>query len=164
MPSPSDLRRAARLAQSAAAAAVKTSELAMASGEVIARRAVMGADALTNPSIESTTEAMTMISEKGFAAARSSLAAAKAMSDLSTRSATLALSEAQLLSRAVAQAARCETPMELAVVQSEYACKAFGRMMSQGLAWASLAATAGAASMAPFHSAATANARRLSRR
>lgn len=163
MPSPSDLRRASRLAQSAVKAAIKTNELALASGEVIARRTAMGADALTSPSIESAAEAVTMISEKGFAAARSSLAAAKAMSDLSTRSATLALNEAQMLGRAAAEAARCQTPMELALVQGDYAQKAFSRLMTQGLAWASLSMAAGAASMAPFHTAATANARRLRR-
>lgn len=163
MPSPSDLRRASRLAQSAVNAAIKTNELALASGEVIARRTAMGAEALTSPSIESATEAATMVSEKGFAAARSSLAAAKAVSDLSSRSATLALNEAQMLARAAAEAARCQTPMELAMVQGDYAQKALGRMMTQGLAWASLAMAAGAASMAPFHTAATANARRLRR-
>ena len=164
MPSPSDLRRASRLARSAVTAAIKTNELAVASGTVIARRTVMGAEAMTNPSIESTTEAMTMVSEKGFAAARSGLAAAKAISDLSTRSATLALNEAQILSRAAGQAARCQNPMELALVQTDYTCQAFGRLMSQGLAWMSFAAAAGAASMSPFHTAATANARRLGRR
>jgi hypothetical protein len=161
MPTRSDVRRATRLAHSTATAARKSGELALASGEVIARRVAMGAVALGQPSVAANTEAMTMVAEKGFAVARSGLAAAKAAGDLTSRSATLAINEAQILSRAAAEAARCKTPMELAVVQGDYAYQAFGRLMSQGLGWASLASAAGAAAMAPFHTAATANVRRL---
>jgi hypothetical protein len=161
MPSPSDVQRATRLARNVGVSARKAGELAAASGEVIARRVAMGASALAQPSVAANIEAVTMVSEKGFALARSGLVAAKAVSDLSNRSATIALNETQIMAGAVAAAARCKTPMELAVVQGDYACKAFGRMMSQGLGWASLAAMAGGAAMAPFHVAATANARRL---
>jgi hypothetical protein len=161
MPSPSDFRRASRLARSVATGARKAGELAAASGEVIARRAAMGASAMGDPSAAAAEEAMTMVSEKGFAMARSGLAAARAVGDLSNRAATIALDETRILTGAVAAAARCRTPMELAMVQGDYAYRAFGRMLSQGLGWAGLAAAAGGAAMAPFHTAATANARRL---
>lgn len=161
MPSPSDFRRATRLARNIETSARKAGELTAASGEVIARRAAMGARALGQPSAAANLEAVKMVTEKSFAMARSSLAAARAAGDLSSRSATIALNETQIMAGAVAAAARCKTPMELAMVQGDYAYKAFGRMMSQGLGWASLAAVAGGAAMAPFHTAATANARRL---
>lgn len=161
MPTRTDVRRATRLAHSTVEAARKTGELALASGEVIARRTAMGAKAIGRPSLAANAEAMTMVAEKGFAAARSGLATAKAAGELSSRTASVALNEAQILSRAVVEASRCKTPMELAMVQGDYAYNAIGRMMSQGLGWASLAAAASGAAMAPFHTAATANARRL---
>ena len=161
MSAKTDFRRATRLATSAATSARKTGELAMASGEVIARRTAMGAQAFGQYDPAAMAEAGQMVSEKGFAMAKSGLAAAKAMGDLSSRSASIALSETQILQRGLAEAARCKTPMELAMVQGQYAHAAFGRMMSQGLGWASLASAAGSAAIAPFHTAATANARRL---
>jgi hypothetical protein len=163
MSAKTDFRRAARLAESAATSARKTGELALASGEVIARRTLMGAQAFGRPTAADMGEAVQMVSEKGLALARSGVAASRALSDLSTRSAALALDEAAIMGRAVEAASRCTTPMELAMVQSRFAYDAFGRMMSQGLGWATLASAAGAAAMAPFHTAATANARRLRR-
>lgn len=156
-----DFRRASRLARNATTSAIRTGELAMASGEVIARRTAMGAQAMSHPTPAALAEASQMVSEKAFAMSQSGLAAARAFSDLSSRSTALVISEAGIASRTVQAALRCRTPMELAVVQGEFAFNAFGRMMSQGLGLASLAAAAGGATMAPFHTAATANARRL---
>jgi hypothetical protein len=157
----SDLRRASRLARSSAVNARKTGELAMASGEVIARRVAMGADALGRPSVAAVGEAVEMISEKGIAMTRSGMAAAQSMGELTSRCATLALEETAILGRTMAEVARCRTPMELAWVQGQHAYGAFGRLMSQGLTLATLAAAANGATLAPFHTAATANARRL---
>lgn len=161
MSAKSDFRRAARLASGAATSARKASELAMASSEVIARRTAIGAHAFGNPDAAAIAEAGKMVSEKGFAVAKSGLATAKALGDLSSRTASIALNETQFLQRGLAEAARCQTPMELAMAQAQYAYAAFGRMMSQGLGWARLANAAGSTAMAPFHTAATANARRL---
>src|SRR3984893_12890932 len=138
-----DVRKLTRTVAAATATTRKSSELAVASGEVIARRMALGAAAFADPMSADHVEFSRMIPAK--MAALSAVAAA-----------TIAV-------RAAGEFALCRTPGEIAAAQSRFVVDWFARAVSQSLALGGLAMSAGGAMLAPVHRAATDNAKRLRR-
>jgi hypothetical protein len=158
-----DVRKLSRTLAAASANTLKGGELAVASGEVIARRMALGAAAFADPMTADHVEFSRMVPEKMAAVSavaaivqQRSTAVIAEMTRFAAREATLAL-------RAAAELALCRSPADLAAAQSRLLLGWFSRAVSQSLALGALAMSAGGAMLVPVHRAATDNAKRLRR-
>jgi hypothetical protein len=158
-----DIRKLTRTLADATATTLKGSELAVASGEVIARRMALGATALADPATADHVEFSRMVPEKMAALSavaavvqQRSVAVMAEMTRFASREATIAL-------HAAGELALCSTPSALAAAQGRFVVGWFARAASQSLALGSLAMSAGGAMLAPIHRTATGNAKRLRR-
>ena len=155
--------RARRVLRNATTSGVKIQEMLAASVDVIARRTAMGVEAVLNPTPGAVIEANRMVSEKASAAVVASLAAAKSGVAMTAHLTNYVSEEAAHLGQATEQLAQCRDPLQMASLQGKLVFAFLGRVAGHGLAMASLATEAGAATLEPYHSGVTANARRLAK-
>src|SRR5690349_8970839 len=146
-----DARKLTRTLAAATASTLKTGELAVASGEVIARRVALGAAALADPASADHREFARMIAEKVTALSTVGSIVQQRSGAVMTQMARFAQSEAAIALETVQQLARCRTPTDLAAAQSRIVLDWFARAASQSLAFAALAMHASGAILAPVH-------------
>ncbi len=158
-----DARRLTRTFASVAATTAKGSELAVASGRVIARRIALSAAALVDPMTADHGELLRMVPEKMAAYSAVSAIAQQRSSAIIGEMTRFAGSEAALALRAAGELVLCSTPAEIVAAQSHFVLGWFARTLSQSVALGALAMSAGGAMLAPVHRAATDNERRLHR-
>jgi hypothetical protein len=137
--------------------------LAVAAGEVIAKRMALGAAALVDPMNADHGEFAKMIPEKTAAFSAAGLVWLQWSARVTQQMAVFAANEAALAAQAGAAMASCRTPADLAAAQGNFAMAWFSRALSQSVALGSMALRSQAAAIAPVHRSATANARRLRR-
>lgn len=145
----------------AARAARAGQELMQASGDVIARRLEILADAIRDPGKADLVELTLMGSEKVQAMAAStsaSLSSALTVADLAGQAAAR---ETAAASRAFDAVMKATTPAEAMTAQGLWAANAWNRSMRDGWALGAAMLKLQADALAPIHAAATANARRL---
>ena len=158
-----DARKLTRTFATAAATTLKGNELAVASGEVIARRMALGAAALADPMTADHVEFSRMVPEKMAALSAVAAIVQRRSAAVIAEMARYAASEATIALRAAGEIARCRTPADIAAAQSRFVLGWFARTVSQSLALGALAMSAGGAMLVPVHRAATDNAKRLRR-
>ena len=141
--------------------AAASGELMVASGTVIALRAAMGVRALADPATVDHGELALMLPEKTEAMSAASMILLQQAGEAAHRATLFALSELSAAAEATTKVAACGDPSARAALQGNLALAAFGRVMAQSIAMGTLAMMAQQAAMAPFHRAATANAKRL---
>ena len=160
------LRDAARIGDTLTDVATshgKHGELALASGGVVARRMALGAAAMVDPLNADHAEFALMIPEKAEAFSDAGAALAQQSGVVARQMARFAANELALGMRAALAMAACRTPADLAAAHGRFVEAWLGRALSQSIELAAMAVRSQAVVMAPVHSAATANARRLGR-
>ena len=153
-----DLGQALAAAGSNAAA---SGELMLASGTVIAFRAAMGVRALADPVTADHGELALLLPEKSEAISAAAVILLQEASEAAHRATLFALEELSAAADATTEITACADPAAQAALQGSLALAAFNRVMAQSIAMGTLAMAAQQAAMAPFHLAATANAKRL---
>lgn len=143
--------------------AMTAQELMTASATVIMRRSAIGAAALERPSAAAFTEGNTMVTEKLSALAESGAATAKSGTDAAMATVGYVVQEAAALGTAAGRLAACATPEAMIAAQEHLLSGFFSRLVTHNLEMGNLLLRAGSAALTPFHTAARANARRLTR-
>jgi hypothetical protein len=141
--------------------ALRTHETASAAASVIAARMEMGRAALAAPNIEAIGEATAMVTEKVLAFSEAGAAMAGRSGEMAARQMRYAMDETERAGAAVARLAKCKTPMDLAMAQSELAFDFLTRGFAHGMSLGAMALRTGEAGLKPIHRTVTANARRL---
>jgi hypothetical protein len=141
--------------------AAASGELMFASGTVIALRTAMGVRGLADPANANHAELARLVPEKSEAMSASSIILFQQATEATHRATLFALDEFSTAATASTEIATCGDPSALATLQGNLAMAAFGRVLAQSIAMGTLAMAAQQAAMAPFHLAATANAKRL---
>jgi hypothetical protein len=139
------------------------SRLAVASAEVVARRVGLGMQGAADPANADYAELARLVPEKAAAASAAAARLMERSGRLAQQLTTATVNEMVATSRATLRLAACRTPAALAAAQTDLALAWLGRAMAQSIAFATLAMRSQHAAVTPFHRAATANARRLSR-
>lgn len=137
------------------------SELAVASGEVIARRFAIGMSGLLDPANADHAELARLIPEKSEALSASGIALFGRLGELAEQTAKLATDELLLASRACVSLASCRSPGAFVAAQQGLTFAWLARMMSHTGIMGALAMRSHGDAITPFHRAATANAARL---
>lgn len=138
-------------------------DLAIASGQVVARRMALGIAATFDPLRADHVEFSRMVPEKMAAFSAAGMIMLK-RSDRATRQMTrFASDEVATTARATIAMAGCTSPAALAVAQGRFARAWLDRTVSNCIAMGMLALRAQDAVVAPLRQAATANADRLGR-
>jgi hypothetical protein len=145
----------------ASSSAAAGGELMLASGTVIALRAAMGVRGLADPANADHAELALLLPEKSEAMSAASMILFQQAGEAAHRTTLFALEEFSAAADATTEIAACADPSAWAALQGNLALAAFGRVMAQSIAMGTLAIAAQQAAMAPFHRAATANAKRL---
>ena len=141
----------------------KGGELAVAAGQVIAKRAALAAAAMVDPLNADLVEFARIIPERTTAFSSAGMAWLRGSSEAAQRMSAFTASElAKAATAAVAIAGR-KTPAGIMAAQSRFATAWFARVFSQSIALGSLAMKSQSAAMAPIYRAAVQNARRLGR-
>jgi hypothetical protein len=141
----------------------KSGELAVAAGQVIAKRVALAAAAIVDPLNADLVEFSRIIPEKTTAFSSAGMAWLQGSSEAAQRMSAFAASELARATTAAVAIAGCKTPAGIMAAQRSFATAWFARMFSQSIALGSLAMKSQSAAMAPIYRAATANARRLGR-
>jgi len=144
-------------------AAMTAHELMSASATVILRRSAIGAAALERPTAAAFAEGSTMVTEKIAALAESGSAAAQSTADVAMAAVGYAVQEATQFGTAAGRLASCATPAAMLAMQQRVLGGFFQRFVTHSLAMGDQVMKASGAAMTPFHTAARANARRLTR-
>jgi hypothetical protein len=166
MKSAAAIRRATKLGNAIGIAgknARKTSELAFAASQVIAKRMALGAAAMADPFNADHAEFAKIIPEKTEAFSQVGMIWLCWSSVFTDQMASFATREMATVAQAAAAMASCRTPAGVIAAQSSFAAAWFARAISQSIALGALAMRSQSAALAPVHRAATANARRLNR-
>lgn len=144
-------------------AAMTAQELMTASATVIMRRSAIGAAAMERPSAAAFNEGNTMVTEKLAALAESGAATARSGTDAAMAAVGYAVQEAAALGSVAGRLATCATPQAMIEVQEHMLGGFFSRLLTHNLEMGNLLMQASSAALTPFHTAARANARRLTR-
>lgn len=136
-------------------------ELALVSGEVVAKRLALGAAAMVDPLNADHAEFARMAPEKAQAFTEAGAAVLQRTGEVAQQMADYALAEISIAMRSTMGMAACRTPVALASAQGKFLRGWISRSLSQAAAMGSIAVSYQAAAMAPVHKTATANARRL---
>jgi hypothetical protein len=136
-------------------------ELALASGEVVAKRMALGAAAMVDPLNADHAEFARMVPEKAQAFADAGTAVLQRSSDIVQQMANFAVNEMSIAMKSTMDMVACRTPAALVAVQGKFLLGWLNRSLSQSAALGAFAVRSQAAVMAPVHKTATANARRL---
>jgi hypothetical protein len=136
-------------------------ELAMVSGEVIARRFAMGVSGMLDPANANHAELARLLPEKAEASSASAMAILGRSAQLAERMTKFVTDEMLLAARDFVSLASCRTPAAFVAVHQGLTFSWLARLMAHGGAIGVLAGHSQSAAVAPFHKAATANAARL---
>ncbi|WP_332657062.1 phasin family protein [Brevundimonas sp.] len=136
-------------------------ELLQASGDVIARRLEIVAEAVRDPLKADLREMSLMGSEKVEALTASASAGLNGAMNLAATTAAVAARETAAAQGAFNAVLTAGTPVEAALAQGRWATAAMGRAVSDSWALGSTMLKLQAATLAPIHAAAVANAKRL---
>lgn len=147
----------------AARAARAGQELLQASGDVIARRLEIVAEAMRDPAKADLREMALMGSEKVEALAASAAAGLNGVTAMAATTAAVAARETAAAQRALGAALSAESPAEAALAQADWVGAAMGRTIRDGWALGAAMLKLQSDALAPIHAAAVANARRLKR-
>lgn len=145
----------------AARAARAGQELLEASGDVIARRLTIMAEAIADPAKADMAELTLMGSEKLDALSKSARIGLNGAAVLAQTAQTVAARETATASRALDAVMRSETPAEMLAAQSAWAANAWSRSLEQGWAMGAAMLKLQTDALQPIHAAAIANAERL---
>lgn len=164
------MTRATRLGRSVVRAlavaggnAAAGSALAQASSQVIASRVALGMLGAADPMAADYRELARILPEKAEASAASGMIMVQRSGRAAQQVATYAANEMMAAGSAAIAMAACRSPAALVAAQASYAQAWLGRAMAQSMALGTMAMRTQRAVAAPFHQAATANARRLGR-
>ncbi len=138
-------------------------ELLQASGDVIARRLEIVAEAVRDPLKADLREMSLMGSEKVVALTASASAGLNGAMSLAATSAAVAARETAAAQGALNAVLTARTPAEAALAQGNWVTAAMGRAVSDGWAFGTTMMKLQAETLAPIHAAAVANAKRLKR-
>ncbi len=141
----------------------KTGELALAAGQVVARRMALGAQAIVDPLNADHVEFAKIIPEKARAFSEAGRTWLEWSSRIAEQMTRIAASEMAAAAEGAVALAGCRTPEEAITVQGNLATAWVARMVSQSIALGSLTLRSQSEAMAPVHRTVTANARRLTR-
>lgn len=147
----------------AARAARAGQELLEASGDVIARRLAIMAEAVADPARADMAELALMGSEKLDAMTKSARIGLNGAAVLAQTAQSVAARETATASRAFDAVMRSETPAQMLAAQSAWAAEAWTRTLEQGWAMGAAMLKLQTDALQPIHAAATANAERLKR-
>jgi hypothetical protein len=153
---PDHLRQAARVARSG-------QETLQASGDVIARRLEIVAEAMRDPLHADLREMSLMGSEKVEALSASARVGLNGGLALATVVSSTAARETAAARDALGAMTTADSPMAAALAHNAWATAAFGRAVSDGWALGATMLKLQADALAPIHAAAVANAKRLKR-
>lgn len=145
----------------AARAARAGQELLEASGDVIARRLAIMAEAIADPSKADMAELTLMGSEKLDAVAKSARIGLNGAAVLAQTAQSMAARETATAGRAFDAVMKSQSPAELMAAQGAWAAGAWSRTMEQGWAMGAAMLKLQTDALQPIHAAATANAERL---
>ena len=157
-----DARRIRRSVATVAKTSIKSAALAMAAGQVVARRSALGVAALRNPLRNDHQELGRIVPEKINALNSAALGIALQTGELARRIVRHSGTEAVMFSRGMGALARCRTPASVAALQGELATAWFFRSMSHAIALNEVCMRTWAGVVAPMHQVVMNNARRLS--
>lgn len=138
-------------------------ELLQASGDVIARRLEIVADALRDPLKADLREMSLMGSEKVEALTASATAGLNGAMSMAATTAAAAARETAAAQGALNAVLTARNPAEAALAQGSWVTAAMGRAVSDGWAFGATMLQLQAETLAPIHAAAVANAKRLKR-
>jgi hypothetical protein len=138
-------------------------ELLQASGDVIARRLEIVAEAVRDPLKADLREMSLMGSEKVEALTASAGAGLNGVMTLAATTAAVAARETAAAQTALDSVLKAGNPGEALLAQSAWATAALGRAVSDGWAFGASMMKLQAETLAPIHAAAVANAKRLKR-
>jgi hypothetical protein len=141
----------------------KTGELALAAGQVVARRMALGAQAMVDPLNADHAEFAKIIPEKARAFSEAGMTWLEWSSKAAEQMASFAATEMAAAAKGAVALAGCRTPEHAITVQGDLATAWVARMVSQSITLGALALRSQGETMAPLHRAVTANVRRLSR-
>lgn len=139
----------------------KGQEMLEASGDVIARRLEIMAEALRDPVHADLTELSLMGSEKVEALTESATVGLNGALNLAASLGAIAARETAAAQGALQAAAGARTPLELLTAQTGYAGGVVSRAAADGWALGAAWMRMNADALAPVHRAAVANAKRL---
>lgn len=145
----------------AARAARAGQELLEASGDVIARRLAIMAEAIADPARADLAELTLMGSEKLDAMTKSARIGLNGAAVLAQTAGSAAARETATASRAFDAVMRSESPAQMLAAQGAWAAGAWTRTMEQGWAMGAALLKLQTDALQPIHAAATANAERL---
>lgn len=145
----------------AARAARAGQELLEASGDVIAKRLGIVADAMRDPTKADLRELSLMGSEKVEALNASARIGAAGAMALAQTAQTVAERETAAASQAFDAVMKSTSPVEAMAAQGTWAANAFARSMQDGWALGAAMLKLQTDALQPIHAAATANAKRL---
>ena len=145
----------------AARAARAGQELLEASGDVIARRLGIVAEAIRDPSKADLRELTLMSSEKVEALTESATVGLNGAMSLAVQGGAIAARETAAARGALDAVVNARTPAEAALAQTSWATEAMSRAMADSWALGASMLKLQADALAPIHAAAVANARRL---
>jgi len=145
----------------AARAARAGQELLEASGDVIARRLAIMAEAIADPARADMAELTLMGSEKLDAMTKSARIGLNGAAVLAQTAGSMAARETATAGRAFDAVLKSETPAQALAAQGAWAAGAWTRTMEQGWAMGAALLKLQTDALQPIHAAATANAERL---
>jgi len=138
-------------------------ELLQASGDVIARRLEIVAEAVRDPLKADLREMSLMGSEKVEALTAAAGAGLNGVLNLAATGAAVAARETAAAQTALGSVLKASNPAEAALAQGAWVTAAMGRAVSDGWAFGATMMKLQAETLAPIHAAAVANAKRLKR-
>ena len=162
-PAQRNARRLGDATRVAGTNARKSSELAVAASQVIAKRVALAAAAVIDPLNADHVEFAKIIPEKTMAFSKAGMTWFQGSGEAAERMASFAATELAITAKAAVAIASCRTSAGIIAVQSRFATAWFSRVLAQSIVLGSLAMRSQGAAMAPIYRAATANARRLKR-
>lgn len=147
----------------AARAARAGQELLEASGDVIARRLAIMAEAMADPSKADMAELTLMGSEKLDAMTKSARIGLNGAAVLAQTAQSMAARETATAGRALEAVMQSQNPAEMMAAQGAWAAGALSRTLEQSWAMGAAMLKLQTDALQPIHAAATANAERLKR-
>jgi hypothetical protein len=138
-------------------------DLAIAAGQIIAKRVALGVAAAFDPMAADHAEFGRMVPEKLEAFSAAGMIMLEQSNQAGWEITRLASDEAMTTARATLEIASCADPMAMAEAQSQFALAWFTRAASNFFAMGMLALGAQQATMVPFQQTLAANAKRLAR-
>jgi phasin protein len=156
-----DSRRVRRALDLARVTNIKSTTLALAASQVVARRTALGLATLVDPAGAEHPELRRILPEKIKAFSNLTVALAQRSSDIGRQIVRYSGTEAAMLASAASALAKCRDPAAMVAVQTQFATGWYFRTLSHAIAINSLAMRAWSSVVAPMHQVVNDNARRL---